>query len=325
MASPETKRESARPTAPSLAPLDAGAVEMRLRELLRPEGRPELETFRFPGSTNRVYHIPIGADGAFTVVKLPAEGRTKAGWKRIKHRLRNAVYQEHDRASGARRVEFEIERFREWQAAGLAVPPLIEVSLRGVRAFQGLPYPTFLTLLMDPVRSLEEQFETFRRVTASLSLQHARALDLAKQGLVHRDSGPWNTMVDVQQGHVYWFDLEQPGVVPGATIPDLMVRALRIYLYGVLDHLGDHLPRVAAEFVDTYEHHFAVQLLIKQLKSKRVLAFVKAGELVGMRRGRSKIQQALARELSRALARTAVSSESTLDRRQPAKNSNSIT
>lgn len=228
-------------------------VEGLLTEIIKPQNRPALEQFRFHGSTNRVYRIPVGTDGdQFVVVKLLPSGWIEAR-NRCKRMLRNLLYGEHDVSTGKRRVQMEIERAMEWRREGLPVPTLIQTSLPGVRVFLGLPYPTVFTIFSDDCLGQQRKLQVLEMVVQALSHQHGLALGRGKKSLIHRDPGPWNIMFDLEKGDTYWFDLEHPAEYPKMSLEALMVRAVRVFLYGVLRHLGDQSDEVIHIMVHNYE------------------------------------------------------------------------
>lgn len=229
-----------------------GRVDCLLRELLQPQNNGRLERFRFHGSTNRVYRIPLDVNGKdFIIVKLlPSVWVTLK--KRAKRSIRNVLYGEHDISTGGRRVQMEIERAREWEKEGFSTPLLIETTIPGVRVFKGLEYPTFYTILTDKTIAPVQKLKVLAAVSRDLSYQHQVAWQTGKKSLVHKDPGPWNVMFDREREVPYWFDLEYPAEYSGMTLEALMVRAIRIYLFGVLEHLEDYFDEVIDTFIENY-------------------------------------------------------------------------
>ncbi len=234
-----------------------GPVDRLLRDLLQPDNRRRLERYRFSGSSNRVYRIPLADTGMsdagdrFIIVKL-LPSRAADMRRRLKRMLRNVLYGEHDISIGRQRAHMEVERVKEWAQEGLPVPPVIDTSLPNVRVFLGLPFPTFYTVLTDRTIPLEKKLDTLALVTQALSYQHQLAFLRLKKSLVHRDAGPWNIMVDMDRGDVHWFDLEHPADYPSMTLEDLVVRAFRIYLHGVLVYLRGHEDDVIRVVLGNY-------------------------------------------------------------------------
>lgn len=230
-----------------------GRVDRLLRELLQPQNNGRLQSFRFHGSTNRVYRIPLDVNGNdFIIVKLlPSLWVTLK--KRTKRSIRNMLYGEHDISTGGQRVQMEIERAREWGKEGFSTPLLIETTIPGVRVFKGLEYPTFYTILTNKTYAPLLKLKVLAAVTRDLSSQHRVAWQKGKKGLVHKDPGPWNVMFDLERGVPYWFDLEYPAEYPGMTLEALMARAIRIFIFGVLEHLEDQFDEVIETFTENYQ------------------------------------------------------------------------
>lgn len=273
--------------------------------LLRRDRRDELEQYRFRGSTNRVYWIPLGDDSdEFIIVKLlprwPAELRMA-----LKRPVRNLLYGEHDARVGRGRVQWEIERYREWRAAGIPVPPLVETSLPGVRIIKGMPLPTFYTLLSSPEISEQQKLAMLRYVTRSLSQQHRAAVEWERKSLVHREPGPWNILVDVESDMVYWYDLEHPVDYPGMTIEELMVRGLRIFAYGVLDHLPNRFEEVLAIIAEEYEPRHRLWELALSLERSLRARPQRVARRLGLRKERFIRQERIASQLSELVAKAA--------------------
>ncbi len=281
-------------------------TEDLLRELLDPCHVARLEQYRFRGSSNRVYLVPIDErTGGFVIVKLPAHHLPF--FKRwVKSRLRDLLYGE--RGVYLPSEDFtreEVERYREWHCEGVRIPRLIETSLPGVRVIEGLPYPTFFTILSDAGTSDEAKLQVLAFVTASLSQQHTNALVKSKKSLVHRDPGPWNMLVDRERSEVYWYDLEFPAEYPGASLDMLLVRALRIFIFGVLDHLEHRLEEVVAVVVKQYELEPVLWALLRDLRNPWRAPVLKALQFLGIYRNGYGRRQRIARELERLLRQQA--------------------
>ncbi|GEM_PF-3082663 len=254
-------------------------VNSLLADLLAPGNRSRLERFRFTGSTNRVYKIPLDQDWReFIIVKL-LPGRWTDFKAHVRRALRNLMYGEHDIVTGRKRARMELDRIKEWQAAGLPVPPSIQVRVPDVRVFYGLPYPTFYTILASRETSIERKLEVLSVVTRALADQHELAVVRQCKSLVHRDPGPWNLMVDPDRDQVYWFDLEHPRDYPRMDLDSLLVRALRVFLFGVLYQLGDHFDQVILTIEANYRLKPVLRELINNIEQSRgtpVGRFVKA-------------------------------------------------
>jgi tRNA A-37 threonylcarbamoyl transferase component Bud32 len=279
-------------------------VQHLLRELLEPRNKQRLEAYRFRGSTNRVYKIPLSAGSSdFIIVKLVPSMLTL--WKkRAKRALRNVVYGEHYVALGARRVQQELDNTREWQRAGMPVPAAVDTGLPGVRVFRGLPYPTLFTVFSDSTISDDRKLDILNVVVRSLRQQHQTARDLGKQGLVHGDPGPWNIMFGLDVQKVYWFDLEHPAHYPRMTLDDLIIRALRIFLFGVLDHLGHRLDDVMAVFAAAYGNEAVLSRLAKEIAAPRGSFLLRAVEAAGLKKRSSDRRKRIAAALAACLAET---------------------
>lgn len=261
------------------------AADRFLRELLRPENKERLERYRHSGSSNRVYRIPLADMGIedagwqFVIVKL-LPSRFSDMRRRVKRMLRNVLYAEHDPSLGRQRARTEIERVKEWALEGLPVPQVIDTSLADVRVFRGLPFPTFYTVLTDPDIPVEKKLEAVGLVTRALEYQHQLAFLRLKKSLVHRDAGPWNIMVDLKGGEVYWFDLEHPAEYPSMTLEDLIVRAFRIYLHGVLVYLRGHEGEVIRIVVDNYTLKPIIRGYVRSMeKHRRSLTYQAIGRV----------------------------------------------
>ena len=276
-------------------------VDQLLRDLMLPENQDRLESFRFTGSTNRVYRIPLGEEGKeFIILKLlpPAHVYYR---KRMKRFLRNILYGEHYVSAGSKRVQLEISRCKEWRENGLSVPQAIEVSVPGARVFKGLPFPTFFTILSNPAIADDRKLEVLAAVVRSLALQHRIAFEKDRQGFVHGDPGPWNIMFDRDTMTTYWFDLEHPEHYPRMTVVDLMVRALRIFVYGVLDHMEHRTDDVLTVVAQNYSNDFVLWRLIDDMQAKKSSLLIRAMETMKLKKGRSDRRKRIATQLAQAI------------------------
>jgi hypothetical protein len=156
-------------------------------------------------------------------------------------------------AIGRKHAYLEIEHLKEWAAEGLAVPPVVEVSLPGIRVMKELPYPTLLMLLEDQGISEEEKLQMVALTTKALSSQHKTAYVKGKKRLIHRDPGPWNILFDPATRTTYWIDLEHPVDYPKMTLETVMSRALRIFLMGVIDYVSPRWQDVVKIVAWEYE------------------------------------------------------------------------
>ena len=248
-----------------------------------PENRSLLEEFRFLGSTNRVYRIPIDPAGdEFIIVKMRFS-QAKSPLLRVKRIVKNALYGEHIpiRVKGSGHIE--LERGREWLREGCNVPPIIETTIPGVKVFVGLHYPTLYSILSDEKITPKRKLEIVGMVARALSLQHQNAYQKGKQSLVHGDAGPWNIMFDLNREEVYWFDLEF-ATSSKMTIEDFMARSVRIFIFGVLDHLWEQFDETIEVFCENYEPDFVLWRFIESLEKARSSLLGNALEKV--RRGR---------------------------------------
>jgi tRNA A-37 threonylcarbamoyl transferase component Bud32 len=270
-------------------------VEQLVAELLEKANRDRLEEFRFHGSANLVYRIPVGMDGAFVVLKL-LPPRTLNPLRRLKRPLRNLVYGEQQAYTGRERARLELERYREWREAGLPVPDVVETSLPDIRVIQGLPYPTFYSILGELPITDERRLEVLRDVTKSLAAQHRAARRMDKKGLVHRDPGPWNIMFDLDRNRTYWFDLEYPADQP-MTVEQLCVRALRIFTFGVLDHLSRRFDEVMETIAEAYGRKSTLRLLADNLQRSAHGLPMRAANRLGVRKWRRQQQERMAAKL----------------------------
>ena len=277
-------------------------VDTLLKDLLLPENRLRLETFRFRGSTNRVYKIPVeeAGKGEFIILKL-LPPRSAYWRKRIKHFFRNLMYGERVVSLGNRRVQLEIARSREWQEAGLCVPEAIETSIPDIRVFRGLPYPTLYTLLGNQNVSDGKKLEALAAVVQSLSYQHKKAAEKGHAGLVHGDPGPWNIMFDLETMTTVWFDLEHPDVYPGMTLEDVMVRGMRIFVYGVLDQMGHASDRFFTILAENYQVDSVLRRLVESMEHGHGTPAIRLMGMLGMRKGSEERRRQIATQLSQAL------------------------
>lgn len=276
-------------------------VDRVLRELLLPENRALLEECRLHGSSNRVYKITLDPNsGSFVIVKL-LPSRWSSTRRRLKKLLRGFVYGEHEIFTGKKRVRYEIERAREWLNEGLPVPAPVDTTIPDARVFQGLPFPTFFTVLEDPDLPIERKLDILGAVTRSLSSQHQIAWKKGKQSLIHPDPGPWNIMYDAGHRRVYWFDLEHPASYPHITLETLTVRALRIYLYGVLDHLECRLDDVVEVVAANYDLEFALWGLLHNMRKGKSSLLLRMGETVGLKKGSTRRRGRIAAQLATIL------------------------
>ncbi|MBI4202798.1 MAG: hypothetical protein HY532_06795 [Chloroflexi bacterium] len=254
--------------------MDGWALQERVDRVLHilflPNNRHLLEQYRFHGSTNRVYRIPISADGKdFIIVK-----RLPSWWKHLKlqgkRRLRNLLYGEHDLALSRKQAQSEIARLLEWQQEGLPVPQVIPVSIPDTRVCIGLPFPTMYTILNDPAIPAQRKLSIVAAVTRALSAQHQLALHRDKKSLVHRDPGPWNIMYDLETDSTVWFDLEHPEDYPSMSLEALLTRAVRIYLHGVLVYMPDHLDDVVHAVVGNYALKHILERYVTGMERRNV-------------------------------------------------------
>ncbi|MEX2598576.1 MAG: hypothetical protein WD533_02860, partial [Dehalococcoidia bacterium] len=215
----------------------------------------------------------------------------------LKRPVRNLLYGEHDAAMGRERVSYELDRYREWLRAGMSVPRLVETPLRNVRIIEGLPYPTLYTLLNDVNVSQERKLHAVRVGLRALVHQHHVAQAWGSKGLVHREPGPWNMLVDLSNEAVYWYDLEQPADSPGMSMEDMKVRGLRMFVVGVLEYLPDQLDEVLAIVVQEYPDQALLRRLAESLlKSVRSLP-QRVAQRLGLRKGRVARQRLIALRL----------------------------
>lgn len=246
----------------------AARVDTLLSRLLQPQFRGDLERYRFPGSTNRVYRIPLGPGQEFVIVKLlpPKWVDLKVRFRRT---LKNLLYGEHEPSLGRRRARAEIARYREWQEAGFDVPRMIPTRFKDVRVFEGLPFPTLYLILNDPGIPLARKRKIVGRVARSLSAQHEFALAAGKKGLVHRDPGPWNVMYDGAANRPYWFDLEHADASPNMTLEALCARAVRVFLNGVLVHLEHDIQGTVEVFVSNYRLENVLRRYVASMERRK--------------------------------------------------------
>jgi hypothetical protein len=278
-------------------------------DLLRRENRAELERYRFHGSANRVYFIPLGEDGdEFVVVKvLPS----RASELKIRFRrwVRNRLNQERVAAGGRDRAWMEVQRYREWERAGLRVPRMIKTELPDVRIIHGLPFPTFYTILTNPDYTDAVRLHVLRQATRSLCHQHETALQRGQASLIHHDPGPWNIMFDLENDVVYWYDLEHPAEVPGMAMEELIVRALRIFFTGVLEYMSGHIDDVVSILVEEYRDADLLRRLADaQRASQRSLLFRVLQRTRPLRK-RYALRRKATRRLVQALERRAAREE----------------
>lgn len=272
-------------------------VDSLLKELMKRQNRKLLESYRFRGSSNRVYRIPLNhSSSEFVVVKL-LPGRMSYVKGKVKRILRNWIYGEHDVVVGKKRVQMEIERTREWQAEGIPVPPLVETTVPGVRVTRWLAFPSFQVVLADSALAAEHKLALLALVTRSLSFQHLTALKRDKKSLVHRDPGPWNIILDTEREVVYWCDLEHPADYPRMSLEALMVRGVRIFTFGVLDHLTDHFDDVIKTICDNYEPRSVLWKFVEAMEGSRASVLSKARERLLKRRPGHPLRRLLAPQI----------------------------
>lgn len=263
-------------------------VDETLGELLQPRNHGELERFRFCGTTNRVYRVPLDSDGGeFIIVKLLPPHWTDLKVK-LKRTVRNLLYGENDVSVGRKRAQVEIERYQEWQEAGFPIPQIIKTRFPEVRVFLGLPHPTLEFLLAGPALSVERKLQVIHHATMALSFQHKVAMNKGRSSLIHRDPGPSNILVDLATDRVYWFDLEHPSTYPKMTVESVMARAVRVFLHGVLAHLDDHLDEILQIFVADYELEPVVWRYITSMEKRRDSRFYRNIEML-RRNGSSRL------------------------------------
>lgn len=268
-----------------------------LRELMKPRNRKLLEKYRFRGSSNRVYRIPLNhSSSEFIVVKL-LPGPMSYVKGKLKRSLRNWVYGEHDVVVGRKRVQMEIERTKEWQVEGIPVPPLVETSVPGVRVTRWLAFPSFQSLLASPSLGAEQKLDLLAVVTRALSSQHMTALKRGKKSLVHRDPGPWNIILDTDRRVVYWCDLEHPADYPRMSLEALMVRGVRIFTFGVLDHLTDHFDDVIKAICDNYKPRSVLWKFVETMEGSRASMLSRARERLLRRRPGHPLRRLLAPQI----------------------------
>ncbi|MEX2598105.1 MAG: hypothetical protein WD533_00445 [Dehalococcoidia bacterium] len=271
-------------------------VNQHVSELLRTQDHDQLESYRFHGSLNLVYHVPIPDTDRFVVVKVLPPRTTD--WKRkLKRPMRNLLYGEKIANTGRQRAAMEVERYREWRRAGLPTPDLIESTIPGVRIIEGLPYPTFYSILGEMDLGTERKLSVLGHISRSLAAQHEKARALNKHGLVHQDPGPWNVLFDLDSDRTYWFDLEHPAQQPGMTVEDLCIRATRVFTFGVLDHLSAHFDEAMGIIVESYGRRETLFALARNLERSAVSVPMRVANRLGFQKERRAQQERIAAAL----------------------------
>ena len=289
-------------------------VDRRLAEVLSPQTRTEglvsaetrakLERFRVQNrSGNEVYRIPLeDSSDDFIIVKLLPNWQVELRRLR-KALLRSLIYGERsvDYSRGKKRAAMETSRYREWQAAGMSVPSLIETDLADVRIIQGLQFPTFQAFLSSEDRSVNDKLRAISAGLDAISHQHRFAISQDKDGLVHAEPSPQNMMFDPETDQVYWFDLEHPAEYAHMSVEDVATRALRIYLYGALDFLPDHTGNILALAVERYEPKALLWRVADSVERSLNSFLIRTARLLGLRQRSSAVQGRMVRQLRATL------------------------
>lgn len=281
-------------------------VDNLLRGLFLPENGALLENYRLKRGRKRAYSIPLNHTGKdFIILKLrPTRGMKL--WRRAQRLFLSRMYGEKFVLVKIDHVQVETERYREWQREGFCVPRLIETSIPGIRVFQGLEHPFFYDILADKDVTPSRKLEILGAVVRTMSLQHRTAYKKDRKSLVHWDPGPHNIMFDMDRGITHWCDLEDP-VQPNMSLEGLMVRAVRIFIFGVLHHLWEEFDDTIEVFCENYELDFVLRQLADNVERSRSSLMGRVMEGVRIRRPAHRVRRLISSKIRECLEKKALS------------------